>query len=117
MAKSTAARPAAARARKQTAPESFLVKRRLLRFRPDPLEYAQVAIQDSPGPFAPDLVALVSEEAPMGGCGLVLLETPSLKPGDVCRVKVGRIDPLRAEVMWRQLVEPGILRLVLKFLE
>lgn len=95
----------------------FLVKRRHLRFRPDPMEYAQVAIQDSGGPFAPDLVALVSEEAPMGGCGLVLLETPTLKVGDVCRVKVGRIDPLRAQVMWRRAVEPGLIRLGLKFLE
>jgi hypothetical protein len=94
-----------------------VVKRRHLRFRPDPTEYAEIAVQNLGAPFTPEMVALVSEEAPMGGCGLVLLETPLLKVGDICRVKVGRIDPLRAQVMWRQAVESGIIRLGLKFLE
>jgi hypothetical protein len=119
-AKPATAKPAAAKPAAKTRkprPEPAAVKRRHLRFRPDPMEYALVAVQNLGAPFTPELVALVSEEAPMGGCGLVLLETPQLKVGDVCRVKVGRIDPLRAQVMWRKAVEPGIIRLGLKFLE
>jgi hypothetical protein len=81
------------------------------------MEHAEIAIRSLDAPFTPDQVALISEEAPMGGCGLVLLETPLLQVGDLCRVKVGRIDPLRAEVVWRKAVEPGIIRLGMKFLE
>jgi hypothetical protein len=103
--------------KRKTVTTLFAVKRRHLRFQPDPLEYAQIAVRSFSDPFTPELVALVAEEAPMGGCGLVLLETPLLKVGDLCRVKVGRIDPLRAQVAWRQVVEPGIIRLGLKFLE
>ena len=114
--KKTSAKPSSVKKKKATA-DSFAMKRRHLRFRPDPMEYAQIAVQSFRDPFTPELVALVSEEAPMGGCGLVLLETPLLKVGDICRVKVGRIDPLNAQVMWRQVVEPGIIRLGLKFLE
>lgn len=115
--KKNGAKSASVSTKRKTVAKLFAVKRRHLRFRPDPLEYAQIAVQSFHDPFTPELVALVSEEAPMGGCGLVLLETPMLKVGDHCRVKVGRIDPLRAQVMWRQVVEPGIIRLGLKFLE
>ena len=115
--KKTAAKPSPVSTKRKAATKPLVVKRRHLRFRPDPMEYAQVSIQSLRDPFTPELVALVSEEAPMGGCGLVLIETPLLKVGDICRVKVGRIDPLRAQVMWRQVVEPGIIRLGLKFLE
>jgi hypothetical protein len=117
MMKKTAAKPSPAGKKKKAAAEPSAVKRRHLRFRPDPMEYAQIAVRDLGAPFTPEMVALVSEEAPMGGCGLVLMETPLLKVGDICRVKVGRIDPLRAQVMWRQAVESGIIRLGLKFLE
>jgi hypothetical protein len=117
MTKKTAAKPSPVKTRKPTAAEPSAPKRRHLRFRPDPMEYAQIAIQNLGTPFTPEMLALISEEAPMGGCGLVLLETPLLKVGDICRVKVGRIDPLRAEVVWRKAVEPGIIRLGMKFLE
>jgi hypothetical protein len=129
MKKKTDAKPSPVNAKKKTgarpspagtgnaAAKPFAEMRRHLRFRPDPMDYAQIATRNLGAPFTPELVALVSEEAPMGGCGLVLLETPLLKVGDICRVKVGRIDPLRAQVMWRQAVESGIIRLGLKFLE
>ncbi len=81
------------------------------------MEFAQIAVRGLTGPFAPEMVALISEEAPMGGCGLVMFETPLLKVGDVCRAKVGRIDPLRAEVVWRRVAGEGLIRIGLKYLE
>jgi hypothetical protein len=113
----TGTKPSPVSTKKKTDVDPFAAKRRHLRFRPDPLEYAEIAVRNLGAPFTPEMVALVSEEAPMGGCGLVLLETPLLTVGDICRVKVGRIEPLRAQVMWRKAVEPGIIRLGMKFLE
>lgn len=115
--KKSVARPPATGAKKKTAAKPSAMTRRHMRFRPDPMEFAQIAARNLASPFTPEIVALISEEAPMGGCGLVLMETPLLKVGDLCRVKVGRIDPLRAEVVWRKAVEPGIVRIGLKFLE
>ena len=99
------------------APPPYAVMRKHLRFKPDPMDHAEIAIRRPGLPFAPEMVALISEEAPMGGCGLILVETPLLQVGDICRVKVGRIDPLGAEVVWRKPVEPGIIRIGLKFLD
>jgi hypothetical protein len=115
--KLTGVKPSPVSAKKKTAVKPSAPKRRHLRFRPDPMEFAEIAVHDLGAPFTAEMVALISEEAPMGGCGLVLLETPLLKVGDICRAKVGRIDPLRAEVVWRKQVEPGIVRIGLKFLE
>jgi hypothetical protein len=113
-AKPTAARKAAA---KPAARQEHNVQRRHIRFKPDPMDHAEIAVRRPGLPFDPEMVALICEEAPMGGCGLILVETPLLQVGDICRVKVGRIDPLGAEVVWRKAVEPGIIRVGMKFLE
>ena len=51
------------------------------------------------------VVALVHEESAKG-VGLVILTTPHLQMGAACRVQVGMLPILRAEVRWR---EPVIL--------
>jgi hypothetical protein len=96
----------------------LIAKRRRVRFRPDPLDYCQIDCR--PGnlePFAPDSVAILVDEEPMGGCGVVMLDTHRLEVGSHCRVKVGRLDPLRAKVVWRKPLEAGIVRLGFEFLE
>lgn len=92
-------------------------KRRRIRFRADPLEIAQVDFGPLDGPFTPSMSALIVEESPMAGCGLVLLQTPDCYIGAICRVKVGRLSPLRAEVRWQQLLGEDAMRVGFMFLE
>lgn len=91
--------------------------RAYLRFKPDPLEYAQVAIQSGGDGFTPEFVALIVEESPISGCGLIAHNYPGIEEGTECRVKIGRLAPLRAQVMWRKSMEWDLMRLGLKFLE
>ena len=98
--------------------DDLTVKRRRIRFRPDPLDYCQIdSRSESSEPFVPDSVAIVVDEEPMGGCGVVMLDTHRLVVGSLCRIKVGRLDPLRAKIVWRRDLEAGIVRVGFEFLE
>lgn len=92
-------------------------KRKHIRFKPDPLDVAFVAFNQNVSEFQPDMAALIIEEAPLGGCGLVIRFTEKLQVGDKCAVKVGRLSPLKAEVSWRKPLDNQVLRMGFKFLE
>jgi hypothetical protein len=92
-------------------------KRKHLRFHPDPLDYAQLAVKRLDDPFVPDQVALIYDEAPLGGCALILLNSCDLQAGMRCRVKVGRMDPVFAEVAWIKEIEPKLIRAGFRYLD
>ena len=90
---------------------------RPFRFPADPLDLALIAIDGLPEAFRPDLGALILDEAPLSGCGLVLLDHPGLEVGAVCVVKVGRMDPLPAKIVWKKEIESKLVRVGLQYLE
>jgi hypothetical protein len=91
--------------------------RKHLRFKPDPLEYAQVSLNPDSEPFEPDFVALIVDESPVSGCSLIAHERDDLDVGDACRVKIGRLAPVQAQVSWTRPAEPGLMRIGFAFLE
>jgi hypothetical protein len=91
--------------------------RKHLRFKPDPLEYAQVSLGAGDEQFEPDFVALIVEESPVSGCSLIAHERDDLRIGDACRVKIGRLAPVQAQVSWTRSAEPGLMRIGFAFLE
>lgn len=93
-------------------------RRRSIRFSPDAGTYAKIDLEASrpDGSFRPSVVALVPEESAKG-VGLVVLATSELQVGKYCRIQVGKLPILRAEVRWRQDVDSGISRLGLLYLE
>jgi hypothetical protein len=97
-------------------PEGRDIKRRYIRARPDPLDHAEIQFGVSPE-FKPDAVGLIVDEAPMGGASVVILSTSKVHEGLECRVKVGRLQPLRAQVRWIRELDKEILRVGLRFLE
>jgi hypothetical protein len=93
-------------------------KRRLIRFPGDPLDFALIDFGPDDRPFSPQLVALIVEEAPMGGCSLaVSAGGDNLVEGRGCRVKVGRMEPVRAEIRWVRTLDDRVTRVGLQFLE
>lgn len=92
-------------------------KRKHVRFQPDPMDFAQIAIHSLGEPFTPELVALILDEAPLGGCALAILDNPMLTLGSQCLVKVGRMDPVRGEIVWKKEIEHNLMRLGIKYLE
>jgi hypothetical protein len=93
-------------------------KRRSIRFAPDAGTYAKVDLEATrlDGSFQPTVVALVPEESTKG-VGLIVLNMPGLQVGSFCRVQVGQLSPLQAEVRWRKVVDNEILRIGLQYLE
>jgi len=91
--------------------------RKHLRFRPDPMEYAQVSLDADAAEFSPVFVALIIEESPVSGCSLIAHERDDLNLGDHCRVKIGQLAPVLSELTWKQPMEPGLMRVGFQFLE
>jgi hypothetical protein len=93
-----------------------LFKRKAIRFLPDQGSLALVDLQEASDDFAPKLMGLVCDESSKG-CGVILLETKDLQVGEKCKIQVGQLSPLRAEVRWRKQLDVGVVRLGLLYLE
>lgn len=91
--------------------------RRYIRFRPEGNLYAQLDTQADRDAFSFEYVALILDEAPLGGCGLAAHKEVKLVPGDLCRLKIGQLAPLKAEVVWKRILDEEIVRFGFKFLE
>lgn len=92
------------------------VKRRFVRFDPDPTDTALVEFSPTGKAFKPTLAAIISNEA-YGGCGLVLITRQRIKEGDKIRVKVGRIKPLIGVVAWVDPLAPRIIQIGVRYEE
>lgn len=91
--------------------------RKYIRFRPDANAYAQIDRDPDRGEFLFEYAGLILEESPMGGCGLVIHEMVGLQVGDIVRVKVGELAPLKAKVVWTKPLGDQVIRIGMKFLE
>ena len=99
------------------ASENFISKRKHVRFRPDPNDVAYIDTKTTSEEFNSEFAALIVEESPMGGCGVICLDYVELKNGDEIKIKVGKLHPLLAEVMWSDILAKGVKRYGIKFLE
>jgi hypothetical protein len=66
--------------------------------------------------FKPLVAALIFSES-LQGCGLVIIDTKKtrLDVGSICRVKIGNLTPLEAEVRWREQLHPDVIKLGIQF--
>lgn len=93
-------------------------KRKFIRFKPDAGAYAVIDFNgDANVPFRGQAIALIVEEAPMGGCSLVVLQDVKFNPGAECKVKLGALSPLCARVAWVKQLDEDVSRIGFQFLE
>lgn len=92
------------------------LKRRFVRFDPDPTDTALVEFSPNGKTFKPTLAALISNES-YGGCGLIVMTRLRIKQGDKVRVKVGRVKPLVGVVAWVDPLAPRILQIGVRYEE
>lgn len=92
-------------------------RRRFMRFPPDPLDTALIDFKLGES-FSPDFVGLIRQEA-YAGCGLLLAYRDGLekefRSGRKCIIKVGKLDPLPAEVVWSSMLDEEALKVGFKF--
>jgi hypothetical protein len=97
-------------------------KRKHVRFKPGPLDIAfvQFPAKDSKyftPEFKPDCVAFIEELAPLGGTGLILHNRPELQKGNICRIQLGPLAPLLAEIVYLRVLKDDLLCVGCHFLE
>lgn len=92
-------------------------QRRYIRFDPDSGDFVQIDKNAQSSEFQFQEVALLVEESPMGGFGIVCLRAVGLTKGSVYRFKVGKMAPLKAEVVWERVLDDKVVRYGLRFLE
>lgn len=90
---------------------------RPVRFAPDALDVARLALREPGIPFHPEMSALIYDESPPHGCGLVLLDDPLLQPDRACTVQVGRMDPVAARIVWKKPLEDRLVHVGVQYLE
>jgi hypothetical protein len=66
-------------------------------------------------PFKPTIFALVHNESSTG-VGIVSLSTEKLLTGQNCRVQIGDLAPVAAEIRWRTDLDQDVMRLGLMYL-
>jgi hypothetical protein len=96
-------------------------RRKYLRINPEPLEYALISFDGvKEDIFKPQCVALIMEEAPMGGCSLVFSTKQISKPLTIRQeviIKLGEFSPLLAEVVHITELDTHLVKVGFKFLE
>jgi hypothetical protein len=91
--------------------------RRNMRYKPERLEFALVMYDGNKAGWHPDDAALIIDESAVAGCQLVMKYTQLCKPGSRVRVKLGHLDPLVGEVVWRREIDADLFRVGIRFLE
>jgi hypothetical protein len=97
-------------------------KRKHVRFKPGPLDIAHVQFRSKDSKyfspeFKPDCVAFIDDLAPLGGAGLILHNRPELKKGTICRIQLGPLAPLLAEIVYLRVLKDEIMCVGCHFLE
>lgn len=89
--------------------------KKAIRFQPDPLDYALIDFSED-DQFNPTSVGLILNES-FTGCALVFKTMQPPQTEQIIKVKVGRLNPLRARVVWGKILEEGLIKVGLQFLE
>lgn len=92
-----------------------LRKRSHERYEPEPNTTAAIDVSGNTD-FTPSIVALVMNES-FKGCGLILPSTNLLQVGDTVVIKVGSVQPVRAEVKWRTQIDAQAVKVGLMYLD
>ncbi len=87
-----------------------------LRFKANPLDIAQVDLTANTPQFMPEMAAMIVDES-FSGAALIMKATDDLVVGSYLRVKVGRMDALRAEVVWMKRLDRDVIKVGVNFLE
>lgn len=92
------------------------LSRKSIRFDPEPLDSALIAVSNLTGTFTPEHSALIYDESPDEGCSLVVLDQSAFRVGEVCVVQVGRAAPVDARIVWKKELKPRLVHIGLEFL-
>lgn len=87
------------------------------RFKPDALDYALIELNPKGNKkFNPDLVALIINES-YTGSGLVMTTEKSLKSDQLVLIKVGKLEPMKARLVWFKALDRDLYKVGIQYVE
>lgn len=86
------------------------------RFKPDALDYALIELNPKGKKFNPDLVALIINES-YTGSGLVMSTDKSLKSDQIVLIKVGKLEPMKARLVWFKALDRDLYKVGIQYIE
>ena len=95
--------------------EAAAQKRKNIRFKAEPAQYAQIDIEVGKN-FKCHIAALIFNES-YRGCSLIAMKNEKLKVGTKCRIKLGTLDPIEAELKWTEEIDTEVIRMGFYFAE
>lgn len=87
-----------------------------LRFKPDPMDCALIDFAPPKNDFQASHIGLILNES-YTGSALLLNTLDSIREGQELRVKIGRVGPLKAKVVWVKAIEDSILKVGVQYEE
>lgn len=77
-------------------------KTRGIRFKPDYGDVGRIELPSTDNMFVP---CLILNESYTGSCFVFVMPSPPLQINTVYRIQVGKLDPMKAELLWMQTLD------------
>ncbi|MGR3221113.1 MAG: hypothetical protein ACUZ8H_15055 [Candidatus Anammoxibacter sp.] len=90
--------------------------RKHLRFKPDYGSFCFIDLDENREEFISTASAFIVNESKRG-CNIIVHESVALKVGDKCRLKLGKLHPLRAVVCRHKILDDKVVSLGMQLLE
>lgn len=91
------------------------VKRKHIRFAPDPDDYALILSGAQGRPLKNPKICLLVQES-FGGCLIVLTQEKPPIVGQTLQIQVGRQSSMKAEIRWSKVLSPRVFSIGLQYL-
>ncbi len=91
------------------------VKRKHIRFTPDPDDYALILTGAQGRPLKNPKICLLIQES-FGGCSVVMTQDKAPMEGHTIQIQVGRQSPLQAEIRWTKPLSHRVFSVGLQYL-
>ena len=85
-------------------------KRKHIRFKPDERTYILINIVDD------EVESGLCVTESQGGCSAVFLNKPCYQAGEMCYLKVGKLDPVAAEIRWVTVLDNDLVKVGFEYL-
>lgn len=99
----------------KTAGKKKKVSKRSIRFVSDPMTLGYIDY-DASGSFQPHSVGIILNESYMG-CALIMQTDNKLTENQKIKIKLGNLDPIKAQIIWFKILEENIYKIGIKLLE
>ncbi len=95
-------------------PKKHPIKRKYIRYKPDPYLYVLIDDNTANATFTPAYSGLIIEEA-YGGCTIVTSVNLEVKKLDRISIKIDNMPLMQAEIRWQRKLDANLIKIGAKY--